>query len=141
MTGQRSLLSRFSNFSFLFGARWKTSRNEARQHQFQLQISPAKMSLLLSLPHGEIDTIVHPNCIQKCSWCFISEHSCPVEFLYFFICYCIGTIGLVSLSYGLKLFLFLFQDILNLTEFLVVQNGKCASFLTEVAVNTLQKPS
>ena len=53
---------------------------------------------------------------------------------------CIGTIGLVSLSYGLKLFLLLFQDILNLTEFFVVQKGKCASFFTEVAVNTVKNP-
>ena len=53
---------------------------------FQPQISPAEISLLLSRPHAEIDTIVHPNCIQKCSWRFISEHSCAVEFLYFFIC-------------------------------------------------------
>ena len=42
--------------------------------------------------------------------------------------------------YGLKLFLLLFQDILNLTEFFVVQKGKCASFFTEVAVKTVKNP-
>ena len=77
----------FHQFSFLFGARCrKLHITKPVSISFQLQISPATISLLFSRRHAEIDTIVRPNCIQKCSRCFISEHSCSVEFLYFFIC-------------------------------------------------------
>ena len=130
----------FHQFSFLFGVRWKTSRNEARQHQFSA----------LNLPSKDLVALVQASCRNRynCSSKLYSEVLVAFYFrallpgrIPLYLHLCIGTIGLVSLSYGLKLFLLLFQDILNLTEFFVVQKGKCASFFTEVAVNTLQKPS
>ena len=107
---------------------------------FQLQISPAKISLLLSRPQS---------CRNRCN-CSSKLYSEVLVAFYFrallpgripLFLHLLVLVGLVSLSHGFNLFLLLFQDFLNLTEFFVLQKGKCASVFTEVAVNTLQKPS